>query len=204
MKQNPSARGSRWPAYMLLPAICCLALLFQPAPARTGANGFPVQDDFKVTTVYFVRHAEKEAAPPQDPALTEAGKLRSQELARILAPSGIKTILTTQFLRTKLTAEPLAKQLGITPRAVNIKMNPTNPRQVSEQSVREIVDRIYERAGEGILVVGHTNTIPDIIKMLGGDPALSIDEKRFDDLFIVTLYGKGKAKVAHLKYGSPG
>jgi hypothetical protein len=38
--------------------------------------------------------------------------------------------------------------------------------------------------------------------MLGGDVTPVIDEKKFDDLFVVTVYAKGKAKVAHMKYGS--
>ena len=61
---------------------------------------------------------------------------------------------------------------------------------------------ILERAGESLLVIGHSNSIPDVIKMLGGDVTPVIDEKKFDDIFIVTVYAKGKAKVAHMKYGS--
>ena len=50
-------------------------------------------------------------------------------------------------------------------------------------------------------MVGHSNSIPDVIRMLGGDTSPPIDEKKHDDLFVVTVYAKGKAKVAHLKYG---
>jgi len=53
-----------------------------------------------------------------------------------------------------------------------------------------------------VLVVGHSNSIPDVIKMLGGDVVPTIDERKFDDLFIVTVYAKGKAKVVQLKYGA--
>ncbi len=59
-----------------------------------------------------------------------------------------------------------------------------------------------ERPGENVLVVGHSNSIPDVIKMLGGDVVPTIDERKFDDLFIVTVYAKGKAKVTHMKYGA--
>lgn len=58
-----------------------------------------------------------------------------------------------------------------------------------------------ERPGENVLVIGHSNSIPDVIKMLGGDVVPTIDERKFDDLFIVTVYAKGKAKVTHMKYG---
>ena len=57
-------------------------------------------------------------------------------------------------------------------------------------------------AGESVLVIGHSNSIPDVIKMLGGDVVPAIDERKFDDLFIVTVYAKGKAKVVQLKYGA--
>jgi hypothetical protein len=81
-------------------------------------------------------------------------------------------------------------------------MNPSNPREVSEQSIAEITNKIYERAGDSVLVIGHSNTVPEVIKMLGGDVVPKIDEKKFDDLFVVTVYGKGKAKVVQMKYGS--
>ena len=160
------------------------------------------QDDFKPVTVYLVRHAERAELPPRDPSLTEKGTARAQELARVLANANIKTIITSQFARTKLTAEPLAKQTNVPVTAIGLSSNPSNPRMISEQSTAEVANKILERGGESVLVVGHSNSIPDVIKMLGGDISPVIDEKRFDDLFVVTVYAKGKAKVAHMKYGS--
>ncbi len=160
------------------------------------------QDEFKPITVYLVRHAERADEPRQDPPLTEKGVARSQALARLLSTADIKAIYTSQFARTKLTAEPLAKQLGVTATAISLKTSPSNPRMISEQSTAEVTNKILERAGESVLVIGHSNSIPDVIKMLGGDVTPAIDEKKFDDLFVVTVYAKGKAKVAHIKYGS--
>lgn len=160
------------------------------------------QSSEPVTTVFLVRHAERADEPRQDPPLTEQGVARSQALARLLSTAGIKAIFTSQFTRTKLTAQPLATKLSITPTALTLKVNPSNPRQISEDSTKETVDKILSHAGGSVLVVGHSNSIPDVIKMLGGDVAPAIDEKKFDDLFVVTVFAKGKAKVAHLKYGS--
>jgi len=160
------------------------------------------QDDFKPKTVFLIRHAEREEEPRQDPPLKKEGVARSQELVRLLGGAGIKAIYTSQFTRTKLTAEPLAAKLGLTPAAISLKSNPTNPRQIAEESTTEVVNKILERAGENVLVVGHSNSIPDVIKMLGGDVVPTIDERKFDDLFIVTVYAKGKAKVTHMKYGA--
>jgi broad specificity phosphatase PhoE len=159
------------------------------------------QDDFKPKTVFLVRHAEKEDEPRQDPPLKKEGVARSQELARLLGGAGIKTIYTSQFARTKLTAEPLATKLGLTANVISLRSNPTNPRLIAEESTAEVVNKIMERPGENVLVVGHSNSVPDVIKMLGGDVVPTIDERKFDDLFIVTVYAKGKAKVTHMKYG---
>jgi phosphohistidine phosphatase SixA len=155
-----------------------------------------------VTTVFLLRHAERADEPRQDPPLTEKGVARSQALARLLGNAGVKAIFTSQFTRTKMTAEPLARQLGITATAISLKTSPSNPRAIAEESTKETVDKIMSHAGGSILLVGHSNSIPDVIKMLGGDVVPTIDEKKFDDLFVVTVYSSGKAKVVHLKYGS--
>ena len=161
------------------------------------------QNDFKPITVYLVRHAERADEPRQDPPLTEKGNLRSQELARVLANANVKAIITSQFLRTKQTGEALSKKLNIPVTSISLSLNPSNPRQVSAQSTEEVTNKILERRGESVLVIGHSNSIPDVIKMLGGDVVPVIDEKKFDDLFVVTVYAKGKAAVAQMKYGSP-
>src|ERR1044071_3503615 len=159
------------------------------------------QEEFKPITVFVVRHAEKEAEPKQDPPLTKEGVTRSQELARILGGANIKAIYTSQFARTKLTADPLVAKTGLTITSLTLKPNPSNLQLISEESTTELINKILQRPGENVLVIGHSNWIPDVIKMLGGDIVPTIDEQKFDDLFIVTVYGKGKAKVAHLKFG---
>ena len=84
------------------------------------------QDDFKPQTVFLLRHAEKEDEPRQDPPLKKEGVARSQELARLLGGTGVKTIITSQFTRTKSTAEPLATKLGLTTTVISLKSNPAN------------------------------------------------------------------------------
>jgi len=161
------------------------------------------QEEFKPTTVFLVRHAEKEDEPKQDPPLKKEGVTRSQELARILNTANIKAIYTSQFVRTKQTAEPLTAKTGVSVIALTLKPNPSNIRLIADESTAEVVNKILQRPGESALVIGHSNWIPDVIKMLGGDVVPTIDEQKFDDLFIVTVYGKGKAKVVQLKYGAP-
>jgi len=173
--------------------IAMVAVFCQPAVA---------QDDFKPITVFLIRHAERQDEPRQDPPLTDAGVARSQALARLLSNAGVKAIFTSQFTRTKQTGEPLATKLGLTVTPFTLKLNPSNPRQIAEESTAEVTNKILERSGQSVLVVGHSNSIPDVIKMLGGDTVPTIDERKFDDLFIVTVYAKGKAKVVQMKYGA--
>ena len=177
-------------------ALFALLLLSQLAVAQQTNESV-----FIIKTVFLVRHAERADEPRQDPPLTEKGVARSEALVRLLGAADIKAIYTSQFARTKLTAEPLAKQLGLTVTPLSLKTSPSNPRAIAEESTKETVDKIMSLTGGSVLVVGHSNSIPDVIKMLGGDVVPTIDEKKFDDLFVVTVYANGKAKVIHLKYG---
>lgn len=183
---------------MLRKLLPLIALLFLPQLAVAQTESV-----FVIRTVFLVRHAERADEPRQDPPLTTKGVARSEALARLLSTADIKAIYTSQFARTKLTAEPLAKQVGVTVAPISLKISPSNPRAIAEESTKETVDKILSNvSGGSVLVVGHSNSIPDVIKMLGGDVVPTIDEKKFDDLFVVTVYANGKAKVTHLKYGA--
>lgn len=176
----------------------CLSLML--LLAVPGSANRISEEPFKVTTVFLVRHAEKAATPPGDPSLTASGKTRARNLARILEKAGIKAIFTSQFQRTRATAQPLATTLGITSTVVQIQTDPSDPNKVSDQSIKDLVGRINQHSGESVLVVGHTNTIPELIGKLNGDLMPVILETEFDNLFIVTVYQKDKSRVVQLKY----
>jgi len=183
-------------------ALCTIGITRLPIASVSAASS-NTEDGFKVTTVFVVRHAEKASRPSEDPVLNEEGKVRAERLSEVLQSAGIKEIYTSQFQRTKLTAEPLARRLGISVGEVPLKMDQDNPRMVSQDSIKAIVDKIYEHAGSAILVVGHSNTIPELIRMLGGDLVPTLGEKEYDDIFMATIYQRGKSKVIRLKYGQP-
>lgn len=189
------------------PLPCLLRLAFLLLLFTTGAcSAQPTQGDApgnsRATTIFLVRHAEKAPGQSQDPPLSEAGQARSEALARMLVKSDVKGIYTSQFLRTRQTAEPLANRLGIEATAVPLSMKPNNPREISEESLQGLLNGIQQHAGEAVLIVGHSNSIPEVIRLLGGDIVPVIEESSFDDLFIVTLYSPGRAKVVHLNYGN--
>ena len=191
-----AARGlSPWAALLFLlaaPVVCAA----QDAAAGRGAGG-----EVKATTVFLVRHAEKADVPGSDPPLSERGRARAEALARLLQSAGVKAVFTSQFQRTQLTAEPLAKRLGVSSAVVPLAVKTSNPREVTEESIRELTKRVEAHAGGAVLIVGHSNSVPDVIRALGGDAVPKIDESSFDDLFVVTVYANGRAKVVHLKYG---
>ena len=145
-----------------------------------------------VTTVILVRHAEKKIEPDNpDPDLSPEGQIRAQEIARIFADSGIQTIYATQYKRTQQTVGPLANRLGVSITAIDAKQS------------AEVVKRITtDNRGQTVFVAGHNNTIPEIVNMLSGEKFGHIPESEFDNLFIVTIYRFGKAKVVRLKYGA--
>ena len=146
-----------------------------------------------VTTVILIRHAEKIIDPNNaDPDLSPAGQARAQELVHMFGDAGINAIYATQYKRTQQTVKPLADKLGL---LVN---------QVNSKNTTELVARIRsQNAGQVIFIAGHNNTVPEIVAALGGPTFPIIPETEFDNLYIVTVYRTGKAKVVKLKYGSP-
>ena len=55
--------------------------------------------------------------------------------------------------------------------------------------------------GQTVFIAGHNNTVPAIVSELSGQPIPTIPESEYDNLYIVTIYRFGKAKVVKLKYG---
>lgn len=139
-------------------------------------------------TVIFTRHAEKAAAPADDPPLTAAGQKRAELLASMLADSGVDAIYVTELQRTQQTAAPLAARTLVKPTAI-----PANDTDV-------LVKAIRARHGGVVLVVGHSNKLPDIIAALGG-PKITIPDSAYDNLFVMSV-GPSQSSLLRLHYGS--
>ena len=144
-----------------------------------------------VTTVILVRHAEKNIEPENpDPDLSPAGQARALELIRVFANSGVQAIYATQYKRTQQTVTPLANRLQLPVVTIDAKQS------------QELVQRVLtDNRGQTVFIAGHNNTVPEIINLLSGENLPHIPESEFDNLYIVTVYRFGKAKVVHLKYG---
>src|SRR6266478_6632475 len=125
------------------------------------------------STIFIVRHAEK-ADATKDPDLSEAGRARAEALAKTLRDANITEIYATEFKRTQQTTAPLAKILGVTVTILPAKDNAAL--------------RAKLRASTGnSLVVGHGDTIPDLIKALGISDPIKIGENDYDNFFAVVL-----------------
>jgi broad specificity phosphatase PhoE len=145
-----------------------------------------------VTTVILVRHAEKKIEPANpDPDLTPEGVERAQEIAREFGGAGINAIYATQYKRTQETVKPLSDRTGV-PVTV-LDSNQTN----------ELLKRIQTtHRGQTIFIAGHNNTVPAMVSELSGETYPTIPDTEYDNLYIVTIYRSGKAKVLKLKYGN--
>ncbi len=165
--------------------------LFATAVATVSCSAGPqaAMPEPEPVVVYLVRHAEKVDASA-DPALSAEGTERAQLLAHILADAGITQIHSTDYERTRQTGAPLAEQLGM-------DIASYDPRDLPGFAARL-------RATPGRhLVLGHSNTTPDLVAALGGDPMGAIDEAaEYDRLYSVVILGD-KTVSTLLRYGVP-
>lgn len=142
--------------------------------------------------VFVVRHAERADtasgdAPMMatDPDLSDAGRARAASLAAALKNAKITAIFVTPYKRTQQTAEPLAKALGIQPIAIDPK------------DAAGLIEKVKAATGN-VLVVGHSNTVPDVLTRLGIADAPKLADSDYDNLFLV-IRGE-KSSLVRLHY----
>jgi broad specificity phosphatase PhoE len=146
------------------------------------------------TTVIVVRHAEKELGTIEDPPLTTQGEQRAQLLARMLGtvsdPGKVSGIFATDTRRTQRTVAPLAARLGLT---VNV---------LPARDVDAVVNRIRnEYRGRTVVVSGHSNTVPEIVKRLAKiDEVPPVADEDYGTMYVVTMPTLGPASVMRLTY----
>jgi phosphohistidine phosphatase SixA len=155
-----SAAVKRFAALGVVIAIAGLAVA-GPSPASSAGKG----------VIILVRHAERvQSAMNDDAPLTDAGRARAERLATLLAKADVKAIFVTRFRRTQETAKPVAAALGLTP--------------IEESDTDQLIAKLRAHGTETVLVVGHSDTVPDVIKAFGGPP-VTIADDAFDDVFVL-------------------
>jgi phosphohistidine phosphatase SixA len=138
-------------------------------------------------TYYVVRHAERATAGPNmsnDVPLSEAGRQRAQVLRDRLKRKKIAEIYSTNTIRTKSTAEPTAKHFGL-----EIRIYGPRPDSAFIQ--------LLESKRRNILVVGHSNTVDDVVNMLCRKTVIASDlsESEYDNFFIIKIKGRKRVFV---------
>lgn len=170
---------------VIVRCVTVLLMLFSGSAFAGGSS------DSEFQVIYLVRHAEKQLADPanKDPDLTERGQQRAVQLARVLRDSGINSIYSTDYRRTRQTAAPLAEklQLPVT------NYDPAN--------LPALADRL-RASSDNTLVVGHSNTTPQLVELLGGDFVSEIDEAQEYDRLYILILRDGKVASLLQRYGA--
>lgn len=169
---------------MLRSLLTGLALLAAIPP---GANA-------QTTVVLVVRHAER-APGSGDPPISEIGQARARALAQIGRTAGVSAIVTTQLMRTRQTAAPLAEALGLTPVTVSTQGE-------LGAHVAAVAAAVRQQAGGVVLVVGHSNTVPAIVAALGGVRVPDLCEPEYDALFTLVIEG-ASTRTIRSRFGAP-
>ncbi len=141
---------------------------------KTKQNNSTVNST-ETTTYYFVRHAEKDNKPANNPKLLPTGKTRARNYAKYFSNIKLDAIYSTNLTRTKNTVQPTAKSQGLK----TIIYNPTNI---------NYSDFLKDTRGKKVLIVGHTNTIPGFVnRIIGTNEYQEIDESIYNQMYIVTI-----------------
>ena len=137
--------------------------------------------------MFLVRHAEK-VDSSQNSELSTAGNARAAALATTLQNAGIEYVHSTDYIRTKKTALPVATKCGV---------------KVGLYEAGDLPNLVKKLKSDGgrHLVVGHSNTTPGLVELLGGEPGAKIQEKEYDRLYIVTIDKDGNASTVLLRFG---
>jgi broad specificity phosphatase PhoE len=147
---------------------------------------------FAQQALILVRHAELQGsamANPKNVPLSAEGKARAQRLAAMLKDSGVAAIYVTDFARTQQTAQPLSKELGETLTVV--------PKSEPQNMVAQLRKN---HPGQVVLLVGHTDTLPGLIKALGVASEVKIEAQDYGNVYIVTPKAEGAPTFLHLRY----
>ncbi|ROU05271.1 SixA phosphatase family protein [Lysobacter enzymogenes] len=165
--------------------IAAFVFAIAAAAALAGCASAPAAPSSPAARYIVVRHAEKANDDPRDPALSAAGRERAQRLAARLREEALGAVYVTGYRRTLQTGEPAALAHGLTPIVYDAK---SPAAQFAAQLRRE-------RPAGATLVVGHSNTAPDIAAALCACAVEPMPETEYDRRMIVDLDAQGRATL---------
>jgi len=140
--------------------------------ALVALSGFPAL----AADIYLVRHAEKELDGSKDPALTTEGAQRAEDLAILLKSAEIGQVFSTDYTRTRDTAAPTAEMAG-------------SEIEIYDPKALETFAKKLLQLDTNALVVGHSNTTPDLVELMGGEGGPPIvEEWEYDRVYLVQIH----------------
>ncbi len=145
--------------------------LILPALILTLSGSTALASAPKEPPIYVTRHYDTPAGE-RDPDLLRTGKARAEALAKWFKGKKLKVIYVSDYQRTRQTAAPLAAAKGITVETYDAKDTPA------------IVARAKSANGP-VLIVGHSNTAPDIVQQLGGTRPADLKHEDFGDIWTI-------------------
>lgn len=152
----------------------------------------PHYGDTAYTIFYCVRHAEKIKNAGDNPGLTPEGEARAKRLGKILAAVPLEKACPTNFKRTVLTAELARKEMTEPPPAEACP---------PDFQVMWVDEKLSTGTGKQYLIVGHSNTIPQLLNHLkGGTEFTDIPDEEYGKFYIVVSKGVGQTEVLPLQY----
>ena len=147
------------------------------------------------TTIVLIRHAEKQLGAIDDAPLTPQGELRAARLAQMFGDANafgrVQRIYVSDTRRSQQTAAGLAQRLSLKPVVVDAK-----------SSTNELASRVLRENRGGLsIIVGHSNTVPQLVAALSdANDVPAIEDQEFDTMYVVTVPTIGKASVLRMKY----
>ena len=137
---------------------------------------------------YFIRHAEKDRSDStnKNPSLTIQGLERANKWALFFKDKNIAAVYSTNYIRTQQTALPIAKEQNI---------------EIISYTAKELISEkfIANNKGKNIVIVGHSNTTPELVNSLLGERKYKdIADSENNNLFLVTL-NKNKTTAKRVK-----
>jgi len=174
--------------------VASMLLLYSPlsvhstVKAASASSVSKSGDTCKDYDVFVLRHFEKEEAEGKDPNLSKRGQSQAKKLSQLPMLKGVSHGFYTPYKRTYQTLEHLDIQKSV--------YDPSQP-----ESLIEHIKNNY--CGKSVVIAGHSNTVPDLVKLLGGrfvvsyagqslgqEPVIHLSESDYGSVFRVTLHNE--------------
>ena len=167
--------------------VLLLAVLTLVAACKESGKTY-VSEKENTSVYYFIRHAEKDRSDStnKNPSLTLQGLERANKWALFFKDKNIAAVYSTNYKRTQQTALPIAKEQNL---------------EIISYTAKELISEkfIADNKGKNIVIVGHSNTTPELVNSLLGEKKYEdIADRENNNVFIVTLK-KNKTTAKRVK-----